>query len=96
MRFYERLEIKDLICYFRILINPNDDLSFKRIINRPKRSIGEKALQNLEDYAQKRKISLFEALCESDGSVGIFLLKKHKMRQKNSYKIFTNLENILI
>lgn len=55
MRFYERLEIKDLICYFRILINPNDDLSFKRIINRPKRSIGEKALQNLEDYAQKRK-----------------------------------------
>lgn len=83
MRFYERLEIKDLICYLRILINPNDDLSFKRIINRPKRSIGEKALQNLEDYAQKRKISLFEALCESDGGVGIFSLKKAQNEAKN-------------
>uniref|UniRef100_UPI0005B44707 ATP-dependent helicase n=2 Tax=Campylobacteraceae TaxID=72294 RepID=UPI0005B44707 len=82
MRFYERLEIKDLICYLRILINPNDDLSFKRIINRPKRSIGEKALQNLEDYAQKRKISLFEALCESDGGVGIFSLKKAQNEAK--------------
>ncbi|HEG5395211.1 TPA: UvrD-helicase domain-containing protein [Campylobacter coli] len=91
MRFYERLEIKDLICYLRILINPNDDLSFKRIINRPKRNIGEKALQNLEDYAQKRKISLFEALCESDGGVGIFSLKKAQNEAKkfiqNIYKL---------
>ncbi|OOX91638.1 ATP-dependent DNA helicase [Campylobacter coli] len=91
MRFYERLEIKDLICYLRILINPNDDLSFKRIINKPKRSIGEKALQNLEDYAQKRKISLFEALCESDGGVGIFSLKKAQNEAKkfmqNIYKL---------
>lgn len=91
MRFYERLEIKDLICYLRILINPNDDLSFKRIINRPKRSIGEKALQNLEDYAQKRKISLFEALCESDGGMGIFSLKKAQNEAKkfmqNIYKL---------
>lgn len=91
MRFYERLEIKDLIYYLRILINPNDDLSFKRIINRPKRSIGEKALQNLEDYAQKRKISLFEALCESDGGVGIFSLKKAQNEAKkfmqNIYKL---------
>ncbi|EBD1719585.1 ATP-dependent helicase [Campylobacter coli] len=91
MRFYERLEIKDLICYLRILINPNDDLSFKRIINRPKRNIGKKALQNLEDYAQKRKISLFEALCESDGGVGIFSLKKAQNEAKkfiqNIYKL---------
>lgn len=91
MRFYERLEIKDLICYLRILINPNDDLFFKRIINKPKRSIGEKALQNLEDYAQKRKISLFEALCESDGGVGIFSLKKAQNEAKkfmqNIYKL---------
>lgn len=45
MRFYERLEIKDLISYLRLILNPNDDLSFRRIINRPKRSIGEKALK---------------------------------------------------
>ncbi|EAK0805888.1 ATP-dependent helicase [Campylobacter coli] len=101
MRFYERLEIKDLICYLRILINPNDDLSFKRIINRPKRSIGEKALQNLEDYAQKRKISLFEALCESDGGVGIFSLKKAQNEAKkfiqNIYKLreYSDLKKII-
>ncbi len=101
MRFYERLEIKDLICYLRILINPNDDLSFKRIINRPKRSIGEKALQNLEDYAQKRKISLFEALCESDGGVGIFSLKKAQNEAKkfmqNIYKLreFSDLKKMI-
>lgn len=96
MRFYERLEIKDLICYFRILINPNDDLSFKRIINRPKRSIGEKALQNLEDYAQKEKFHSLKHCAKAMAVWEFFLLKKHKMRQKNSYKIFTNLENILI
>lgn len=89
MRFYERLEIKDLISYLRLILNPSDDLSFKRIINRPKRSIGEKALKNLEEYAKKRQISLFDALCESDGGVGILTTKKHKMKQIFLYKIFT-------
>ncbi|TKX34472.1 ATP-dependent helicase [Campylobacter taeniopygiae] len=63
MRFYERLEIKDLIAYLRFLANTNDDFSLKRIINRPKRGIGESSVKKFEEYAKKEKISLFEALC---------------------------------
>ncbi|TKX32041.1 ATP-dependent helicase [Campylobacter estrildidarum] len=63
MRFYERLEIKDLIAYLRFLAHTNDDFSLKRIINRPKRSIGESSVKKFEEYAKKEKISLFEALC---------------------------------
>ncbi|MBZ7932612.1 UvrD-helicase domain-containing protein [Campylobacter sp. RM10543] len=63
MRFYERLEIKDLIAYLRFLANTEDDFSLKRIINRPKRGIGESSIKKFEEYAKKEKISLFEALC---------------------------------
>lgn len=107
MRFYERLEIKDLISYLRLILNPSDDLSFKRIINRPKRSIGEKALKNLEEYAKKRQISLFDALCESDGGVGILTTKKaqneanifiqniHTLKSyDNAKKVFDNIEEL--
>lgn len=62
MRFYERLEIKDLIAYLRFLANTEDDFSLKRIINRPKRGIGESSIKKFEEYAKKEKISLFEAL----------------------------------
>ena len=66
MKFYERLEVKDYLSYLRLIANLNDDLSFKRVINSPKRAIGQKALQKLEKYAKFRQISLFEALCEND------------------------------
>ncbi len=107
MRFYERLEIKDLIFYLRFLLNTDDDLSFKSIINRPKRNIGEKALQNLEEYAQKRQLSLFEALCESNGGVKLFSTKKaqneartfidniHKLKEhSNLKKMLENFEEL--
>ncbi|EAI9907818.1 ATP-dependent helicase [Campylobacter upsaliensis] len=68
MRFYERAEIKDLIAYLRLINNLEDDFSFKRIINRPKRGFGEVALQKLENHALKHQISLFEALCNLEGS----------------------------
>lgn len=106
-RFYERMEIKDLISYLRLIVNSNDDLSFKRIINRPKRFIGEKALKNLEEYAKKRQISLFDALCESDGGVGILTTKKaqtqanifiqniHTLKSYDSVeKVFDNIEKL--
>ena len=68
MRFYERKEIKDIISYLRFLLNLNDDFSFKNIINRPKRGFGEVNFKKLELYATQEKISLFEALCNLDGS----------------------------
>ncbi|MCR2039915.1 UvrD-helicase domain-containing protein [Campylobacter helveticus] len=74
MRFYERAEIKDMIAYLRLINNLEDDFSFKRIINRPKRGFGEVALQKLEKHAQMHQISLFEALCNLEGS-GVFSQK---------------------
>ncbi len=61
LRFYERQEIKDIIAYLRLLIYPQDNLSFERIINTPKRGVGEKTLQAISEYAKKNKISMFEA-----------------------------------
>jgi len=62
MRFYERVEIKDIISYFRVISNPNDDFSFTRIVNKPKRGVGKVTLEKLERYAYDRQISLFQAI----------------------------------
>lgn len=62
MRFYERAEIKDIIAYLRFLLNHNDDFSFKRIINKPKRAFGDTSLKKLENTAKAMNSSLFEAL----------------------------------
>jgi len=60
MRFYERAEIKDLISYFRVISNPNDDFSLTRIINKPKRGIGKASMQKLQSGALSSELSLFE------------------------------------
>src|SRR5574344_916800 len=60
--FYNRKEIKDLISYLRLIYNPHDEISLRRIINTPKRGIGEGAIADLEDRAKEQNISLFEAL----------------------------------
>lgn len=77
MKFYERLEIKNILSYLRFLSNFNDDFSFKAIINYPKRGFGASTLEKLENYANKEKISLFEALCNLEGS-GFFAKKLDK------------------
>ncbi len=68
-RFYERKEIRDALAYFRVLLQPADDLAFERIINKPKRGVGPKALSQLYNYARMGRIPLVEAtirLCETD------------------------------
>jgi DNA helicase-2/ATP-dependent DNA helicase PcrA len=60
-KFYERKEIKDMLAYLRLLANPNDDLSFIRIINVPSRKIGAKTLGELQNWANQQNISLFAA-----------------------------------
>lgn len=61
-RFYERKEIKDILAYLRLLINPYDVVSLTRIINTPPRGIGEKTLQKISDWAQLKGLSLYDAL----------------------------------
>lgn len=60
-RFYERQEIRDAIAYLRVIAQPSDSLAFERIINVPRRGIGQAAMQTLHQYARLQNISLFEA-----------------------------------
>lgn len=62
VKFYERTEIKDIISYLRLILNPHDDFSLERIINRPKRGVGKVGLAKLQKFAYENKISLFEAI----------------------------------
>ncbi|GAA5219904.1 ATP-dependent helicase [Membranihabitans marinus] len=59
--FYQRKEIKDMMAYFRLVINPNDEEAFKRVVNYPKRGIGDTTLAGILSYAAANNISLFEA-----------------------------------
>ena len=65
VRFYERKEIKDLLAYLRVLVNPNDEVSLRRIINTPKRGIGDRALDAIDDLAKRDSISFWQALSMS-------------------------------
>src|SRR6056297_2982440 len=59
-RFYERMEIRDAMAYFRVVISPDDDLAFERIVNTPKRGLGDKAQQTLQTVARENGVSLVE------------------------------------
>ena len=62
VRFYERREIKDFIAYLKVLANPEDEISLRRIINVPKRGIGDRAIESIESVANSRGISFWQAL----------------------------------
>ncbi|MEX0307298.1 MAG: ATP-dependent helicase [Ruegeria sp.] len=59
-RFYERMEIRDAMAYFRLVVSPEDDLAFERIVNTPKRGLGDKAQQTIQVVARKNGVSLVE------------------------------------
>ncbi|MFD1676816.1 DNA helicase PcrA [Alicyclobacillus fodiniaquatilis] len=61
LRFYERKEIKDVLAYLRLVLNADDDVSFLRVVNVPKRGIGQSSLDKLEEYARAHECSLFIA-----------------------------------
>ena len=60
-RFYERAEIRDALAYLRVIHSPTDDLAFERIVNAPKRGLGDATIQILHDHARKRRVPLTEA-----------------------------------
>ncbi len=79
LKFYQRAEVKDCLAYFKILINEDDDISFERIINIPRRGIGDKTLSLIKVEAQKNKTSIvkfLKNLDKYDTSVPRTVLKK--------------------
>ena len=72
-RFYERMEIRDAMAYFRLVCSPSDDLAFERIVNTPKRGLGDKAQQKIQSMARQEGVALTEGarlLLEAKGLSG--------------------------
>ncbi len=91
VKFYERAEVKDIIAYLRLISNPHDDFSLKRVINKPKRGLGKVALNKLENNAYEAKCSIYELLISHNDKV-------KKSVSKRSYeelqKFTQNIEDI--
>ncbi len=66
LAFFDRKENRDVLAYLRLLLNPQDDLSFERVVNEPARGIGKISLEHLRRYAEPRELSLLEAAAQVD------------------------------
>ncbi|MGF6376447.1 DNA helicase-2/ATP-dependent DNA helicase PcrA [Clostridiales Family XIII bacterium PM5-7] len=66
LRYYDRKEVKDIMAYMRLVVNPSDDLSLKRIINEPKRGMGDKSVEKIEAFAKVRGESMLTALSDEE------------------------------
>ena len=75
-KFYERAEIKDCVAYLRLIFQKKDDLAFERIINTPKRSVGDTTIKQISEYARKHM------LCLEDASLKMIELNKIKPKAK--------------
>ncbi|WP_184615543.1 DNA helicase PcrA [Sphaerisporangium krabiense] len=71
VRFYERREVRDLLAYLRVLANPNDTVSLRRVINVPKRGIGERAEAMVEAFATRERVSFWEGLRRAEEAPGL-------------------------
>jgi DNA helicase-2/ATP-dependent DNA helicase PcrA len=81
LRFYERAEVKDAIAYLRVVVNPKDSLSVKRIVNVPARGLGKNSLGLLEQYASSQGISLWEAFQNAHAVSGISNAARNGVKQ---------------
>ena len=80
VRFYERREIRDALAYLRLLANPADEISLRRIINVPKRGIGDRAIACVQVFAEQERLTFWEALRRADEAPGIATRSLTQMR----------------
>src|SRR4051795_104154 len=71
VRFYERREVRDALAYLRLLVNADDEVSLRRILNTPKRGIGDRAVECVTSYAARERITLWEGLRQADRAPGL-------------------------
>lgn len=92
LSFFSRKEIKDMVAYLRVLVNPKDDFSFIRIVNEPKRKIGSSLIEKLTMHAHESGLSLFEAIPSYLGTgVGVKALKEFYTTMQS---ILSQIENM--
>ena len=80
LKFYDRKEVKDIVAYLKLIYNPDDSQSLRRIINVPKRAIGDTSLKHLSEFADGLDISLFEACQRIDDALDIPLKTRAKFK----------------
>jgi len=105
-RFYERAEIRDALAYLRVINSPADDLAFERIVNVPKRGLGDATVQMLHDHARRRRIPLSEAarqVIETDemkpkarGSLRDLMLNFERWRKQSEVVPHTELAEVVL
>ena len=78
-KFYERKEVKDALAYLKFLLNPDDAVSLRRIINEPKRGIGDTSLAHLEAFARTQGVGMWEALRRADEAPGLGAAARKKL-----------------
>jgi DNA helicase-2/ATP-dependent DNA helicase PcrA len=71
VRFYERREVRDALAYLRMLVNPDDEVSLRRILNVPKRGIGDRAVECVTSFAQRERVTFWEGLRRADEAPGL-------------------------
>jgi len=71
VRFYERREVRDALAYLRMLVNPADEISLRRVVNTPKRGIGDRAQAGVQSLAERERITFWEALVRADEAPGL-------------------------
>lgn len=90
LKFYDRKEVKDIIAYLKVLENPNDNISLKRIINTPKRGIGNATIEKIEQYSAERDQSIYASILRVEDIGGL------STRIKNSIRSFVDMMNTLL
>lgn len=91
LKFYDRKEIKDILAYLKVVSNPSDDVSLKRIINVPKRGLGAKTLEKIENHARSKGESFFNALLDFEE---IDISTKNKNTIKNFLLLISSLRSM--
>ena len=95
LKFYDRKEIKDIVAYLKLIYNNDDDQSFRRIVNVPKRQIGDTTIKNLSEFADKKDISLFQACQIIDDALEIPPRTRSKLKDFSELiKKFQNAINL--
>lgn len=79
--FYARAEIKDIVAYLSVIANPKDELNLTRILNVPKRKLGDKGLEKIVEYARENKLSLLESLNYINDIAGLNSVTKEKLME---------------